>query len=387
MASIAALALASGWGSAHAADQSILVLPIEHGSLSAPLVKDLDRVARERAHAAFPGTTLMPAPALTVPDLLVAAGCAKASYTCFAGIGRTVGASQVVRVQVDGTAERAKLTVTHVRVASKRGSKHTASIDDLPNAIAIFGWHVEKGAGGDPAPLTGQIKLLTQGGLGSLEGAELFLDDQRITPAALDKLAPGEHHLIVKQQGFESVHWRGAIEGGRTETVRVEFVPEKKAEPPPPPPPPPALATAPPPPPPPSNVITGPVDGEEPEFGLFYTLIFGGAAALVGAAWVWTKLDTLSIQREVEGPAVPGNCYWPGERDTYELCQRGESREPVLWGLGIGAGALALTTLVALYLEWPDGTEPGMETEAGSQVGVSIAPTAGGAAAGLSLTF
>ncbi len=386
MTSIVAFAAASGWGAAHAADASVLVLPVEQSGLERPLVKDLDRIARERAHAAFPGTTLMPAPALTVPDLLVAAGCAKASYACFASIGRTVGATHVVRVQLEGTAARTKLIVTHVLVAKKRGSKHEATIEALPSALEIYGWHVEKGSGGNPAPLTGKIKLLTQGGLGSLEGAELLLDDQRVTPAALETLAPGEHHLIVKQQGFESVHWRGSIEGGRTETVRIEFVPEKAAPPPPPPPPP--VAAAPPPTtaPPPPTVVTGPT-GEEPEFGLFYTLIFGGATAVAGAVWIGTKLDTLALEREVEGPAVPQNCYGPGEVEMYDQCRRGEQRDTLLWGIGIATGALALTTLVALYLEWPDGTEPGFDTEAETTVGFGFAPTDGGAAAGMTLTF
>lgn len=362
---------------AEAADWSVLVLPVEQSGFDAQFVKDLDRVARERVKAAMPEASLMPAPALGVPDLLIAAGCAKASYACFAGIGRTVGATDVIRIQLEGTPKRANLIVTRVRVANKRGSKHEAKLQDFTvDAVEAYGWHVEKGAGGDPAPLTGRIKLLTAGGLGSLEGAELLLDDAKITRPALDTLVPGEHHLIIKQTGFESVHWRGRIEGGRTETVRVEFTPEKKAAPPPPPPP---VASAPPPTEPPITV-TGPVD-DEPEFGLFYTLIFGTLTAVSGAAIAYFGLKVLDLEKDTEAMRV--NCVMA---PTTPICEDGEQTEAIT-NVAIGVtAAFGIATIVALVLEWPDGSEPGMD-EDGTELSLGVAPTGDGAAAAMMLRF
>ncbi len=363
--------------SAQAADWSVLVLPVEQSSFDAQLGKALDAEARSRVKTAMPEATLMPAPALGVPDLLVAAGCAKANYACFAGIGRTVGATDVVRVQLEGTAKRVKLIVTRVRVANKRGSKHSATLKDFSmDALQVFGWHVEKGAGGSPAPLTGRIKLLTAGGLGSLDGAELFLDDQRITRPALDTLAPGEHHLIVKQTGFESVHWRGRIEGGRTETVRIEFVPEQKTAPPPPP-----VASGPPPPTgEPPVTVTGPVDGEEPEYGLFYSLILGSLTVVAGASIAYLGLQVLSTEDKVV--EMGANCEADPDQ---QICADGR-QQAALTNVAIGVTvALGVATAVALIVEWPDGSEP--EMESGPEVSFGIGPTDGGAAAAMTLRF
>lgn len=368
IAAVALLVLA-GSSAADAVDKSVLVLPVEHDGLDPNVVKNLDRLARERVEKVFASHRLLPAPALGVPDLLVAAGCSKPSAACLATIGRTVGATQVIRVQARGAPEKIRLEVQRVRVSSQKGKTYKHTIDDLtPEALPIFAWHVETAVGGRPAPLTGQIALLTEGEFGSLDGAELLLDDQRATPKDLETLAPGEHHLVVMQRGFESVHWRGFVEGGRTVTVRVKFEPVQ----------PPPVAAAPPPEAPPPAAIVG-VTPEESDDGLKVTWVFGVATGLSAVAAGAIGLSVLVTESEVEEQQI--DCF-PDDGSTPQgICEGGFFRRDLANGLWITTGALAVMTAVAFFIEVPDGSEP--ETA----VSVGFLPTPDGAAASMSLTF
>jgi hypothetical protein len=408
-----ACALAVGLASGTArAEQGVLVLSLEHEGLPAAIVKVLDAAVRDEVKASLPQYALLPPPALDLNEMQLAAGCVDASPTCLSSIGRTLGAARVVRVTTQGTAQRLKVKVLVVRTQSRKATSYDG---ELVGVDAESGpelrWHVAKGLGRDPGPLSGGIELYTASKVGALEGAEVFLDDTRVTPAALAALAPGKHRVAVHQQGFETFIWLGQVRPGRATRVGVVFEPKRvaAATPPPPapppaaaPPPPPTVtrpppvasapppgpppAAAPPPPPatPPPGVVTpGPARGPR----LLFTWVFAAGAVVAGSAGTIFAVQTQQAEREVND--APLACYDETAVDwDHPTCQRGRSRELmqfVAWG---ATGAFAAAAVAAFFLE--DGPELFSQTRDGGEgatVRVGVAPGPDGVAAGLRVDF
>lgn len=374
----------------------ILVLKLEQEGLPPAVVEALQQGLRAGVRRARRGRLLSP-PALDFAGMQLTAGCVDDGPACLATMGRPIGASRVVRTQLVGDQARSELTITVVMVRNQRRRVYQAELTDITaDSRAEVAWHASKALGGKPPPLQGGIALLMGSSIGTLEGAEFFLDDKKVSRAALEKLSPGNHRLEVHQRGFETFIWIGDVKPGRQSEVRVELKPTKVATASPPPPPPPAVETppvSPPPPaavpPPPSNtVVTGPNDSQP----IFYTFFVGGAAVLAaGTGVVFAVIgkesnDKLHELEEENGEGLYSGCVT--EKPDTELCNevnRYEDRrrlgEVGNYAAFITAGVLAATAVTVFFIEWSAGDESSMD------VAVGLAPTDGGAAAGMTVSF
>ena len=359
--------------------QSLLVLRVEHDKLDAGLSRQIDGWVRDEAKKSLPKVVLLPPPALDFPDMQMAAGCADDSPACLASIGRTLGASQVLRVQVFGAPKKAELRVALVQVQASRGAVQSEILEDVGEASeAELRYHVAKALGAKPAPLTGKITLVAEPG--ALDGAELFLDDKKVPRGALAKVEAGKHRLDVHQRDHEAFIWIGEVKGGRETVVQVELVPKRPA--------PPVAVAVPPPverrPDAPSAAAAGAPEGpaaqvftpgpEEDEGGRVYTWVLAGSAAVAAGAGVVLGLRVLSQEDQVvrEGLDCPGADY------DAAGCASGR-RTALFTNLAWGAaGGLAVGAVLAYFLE-----------DAGDDqaVDLGVAPTSGGAHATFRLRF
>ncbi len=354
-----------------AAEKAVLVLKLEHPGLEDAVVRTLDDAVRNQIKKSLPKQKLLPAPALDLPAMQVAAGCADDTASCLASIGDTMGGGLVVRVRLSGAQKKADLEITMVRVVTGKLDSYRAELREVDAASELeLRWHVEKALGFKPAPLFGTLNLVTASKMGSLEGAEIFLDDKKVPKVALERLEPGQHRLEIIQQGFENFIWVGVVRPGRETAVMVSFEPKTVAVAPPadvtPPiaeaPPPPVTLT-------PEIVASGPPE-DEPK--LRFTWIFGAGAiisATVGTvAWL---MFTTSTKPEAE--RVAGDPASPEEERVRKLAELNDqaSRQKNINYVSTGVAAgLGVATIVAFFLEGG----PDLFGRDDTQVAVGITP-------------
>lgn len=367
----------------------VLLLPVEHPGLAPSTVEALEEALRAEAKATL-DSKLLPAPALELPDLQVAAGCADASAACLGKIGRILRAAHVVRVITQGSAAELRVRVIWVQSKSGRIQEAEATLYDVdPDSAGEFRWHVARAFGRDPGPLTGRIELHTSSKIGSLAGAELFVDDKPVPAGALQRLPVGEHRVEVRKAGFETFIWLGPVRGGRATPVAVHFEPKTTPAVPGPSaipetpaiadPPPPTLGATPAQPDPPLSTE----QAVEPAPQLVYTWVFGASALVAAGAATVLAVQTQKLEDEVTDLRLA--CKTPEDRDwDHDTCRSGRSRETiqfVVWGV---SAALAGGAVAAFFLE--DG--PSLFDDEPSQAVVwGIAPTPGGVAGSLQVRF
>jgi len=386
---------------ATAAPRGVLVLPLEHQSLPTGTAEALNKAIRDEVKASLPRYKLLPPPALDLMEMQLAAGCVDASPTCLASIGRTLGAARVVRVVTRGTAERLQVKVLVVRTRNPKAFTYDAELTGVDEeSVAEFRWHVAKGLGRDPGVLSGGMELYTASKVGALAGAELFLDDSKVEPAALANLTPGKHRLEVRQQGFETFIWLGQVRPGRSTRVGVVFEPKRVASSPPPPvaPPPPApppevtppIKTAPPPvvkaPPPPVLPPPPPPVAPKEEPKLVFTWVFAAGTVLAASSGTIFGVRTLQADKEVDD--IPLSCYSEDDVDwNHPVCKKGRSSMLIQWVSWGATAALGGATIAAFFLEGGPEYFSKADGEDEPTVRWGVAPGPDGVSASLQVDF
>jgi hypothetical protein len=342
--------------------KSLLIMKLEPGTLDAELVKVLDDAVRVGARKAKKGKVL-PAPALDFAGMQLAAGCLDEGTECISAIGKTIGAERVLRVVPSGAAARLTLEFTLVEVKTAKASAYEAKLEEVTAESRVeVEWHAMIALGAKPPPLEGRIALLMGTSIGSLEGAELFLDDKKVPRSSLDSVPAGWHRLEVHQQGFETFIWQETVKAGRVVEVRVAFTPRTVAEAPPPPPP--SVDLAPAPPPPPAAVVATTPDVGSP---IVYTFVLGGAAIASGiAGTVLAAMGQMAENRlhdrAMNRAAEYVECVTGAAPSSLDLCREIEKDSDLLkpaqygsWVSFAAAGAFAIGAVVAFFFEWDSG--------------------------------
>ena len=346
--------------------RSVLVLRLEHPGLGTDFAGKLEEAMRAGVKRALPRYTLLPAPEIELAALQRAAGCVTDDRLCLVGIGRTLDAAQVVRVRLEGTRDRARLTVERVRTRSGTAERYEAELGALDeHSPAEMAWHLERAFGRNIPPLVGRVDLVAQTEPERLQGAQLRLDDKPVTAEALEEVPAGDHKIEVRQIGFEPFIWHGGVRPGRTTRVEIRWVSRMEHAP--------ELALRPAP----TSTAVGELTEESdgPDFAA--TWILGSATVI--AATASTVLAVTVLKREKDAEEEGLDCQ---DLDrNHPTCSAGR-RQALMTTIGWGVtGALAVATVTALVLEWPS-------SEAAEQpVQVGLALTRGGAAASLSLAF
>jgi hypothetical protein len=397
---------------AHAQRKSgILVLKLEAEGLPDELATALDDAVRTGVRRSKKGK-LLPAPALDFSGMQMAAGCLDDGADCLLAMGRPLGAKSVIRVAMSGNLQKATFTFTLVGLTKGRVQTYEAKLEDLDEESAEeLTWHTLAVLGARPPPLTGSIDLLMANNIGGLEGAEYFLDDNKVPKSALNSVSPGRHRLEVHQRGFETFIWIGEVKRGRNEQVRVELKPKAAVAYDPPPPagdgspvetpevnvPPPSID----PPPPPSPAITITTTPEQAP--IIYTFVVGGAAvaaAGVGVAFVVMGQSAKSALQTLRDAGTPNYqaCTGAKDGDGNEPAERIERSDPrcdpfrkdldkldrsTIGNLAgfITAGVLAAGAVGIFFLERSAGEE------VSTDVAFGVAPMPGGGAVSMTLDF
>lgn len=379
--------------------RGVLVLPMAYEGLPEATLKALNRALRAEAKRSLK-SKLLPTPALALPDLQVAAGCAGASVTCLGKIGRILRATWVVQAQIRGSAQKLRVQIQWVDTRNGKAGSADLSMQNVDaDSVTEFRWRLARAFGRDPGPLTGAINLRTVSKSGTLSGAELLVDDRPVSAIALKTLAPGEHRIEVRQRGFETFIWMGKVRGGRTTHVAVDFRPKTAAPavastPAIPTPP---IATARPddsasPAPEPAPSLGGPeaappagvqgTRGPDTAPRLVYTWIFGAGALVAAGAGTVLAVQTRKLDQDTKDD-TPLFCAESTDPDwNSDTCRKGRSRQTaqfVTWGL---VGALGVGAVVAFFLE--DGPSV---LSGDDDVALGFGPTSGGVAGSLRVRF
>lgn len=386
------LVLAVGQRAEAAPRGSLLALGLEASGLSADLVASLDAAMRAEADdVTGRRVKLLPKPAIDFEGMRLAAGCADDGPECLTTIARTMGATQVLRVRLVGDPLRARVELTVLEVSSGKAQTTTGELTEIDadsglelRILVAQAFGVKK----DAPP--GSIALSLTGS-GPLDGAELMLDDRRVEASALKRVSAGSHRLEVRQQGFETFLWRGAVRPGRETRVEVAFQPKA--------PPPVALTGAgaatpevgsgsevePPP-------TTVDASAERAGPNLVLPVILGGVAAaaiLFGSIeFGLMKSAESSLAEACRLPENAARCApTPGAGETVcdsanplDHCADGERAATLATISFVSAGVLAAGAATFLYLELTaDRSTP--------TYGGSVVPTADGASFSAYLRF
>jgi hypothetical protein len=355
-----------------AARPGLLVLRLEHDGLGRPLSTALEAAVRREVEAALVKGRMLPAPALDLESMQLAAGCSNDSPQCLASIGRTLGAAQVLRVRLSGGPKRGVAEVSLVQVSSAKVQRSEVTLGELDaESGPELGWVAARLLNPSRAAPAGALTLAPASGT-DLSGAELFLDDRAVSAQVLASLEPGRHRLDVKKRGFEGFIWIGEVRPGRSQRVEVRLEPRVAgravAETPPigarpsvdPDRAKVAVAAEPSPTAPSSRVVTWVLAGS--------TIVAAGVGGVFGAR-------VLSLESEASEARL--DCSSADfEADTCASGRAAATVANVGWAV---AGGLLVASVVAFFVEAPD------ERDASPQLG--LAPRAGGAEATLRVRF
>ncbi|MCC7386668.1 MAG: hypothetical protein IT384_32825 [Deltaproteobacteria bacterium] len=222
------LVLAVGQQAEAAPKGSLLALGLEASGLPASLVASLDAAMRAEAdEVTGRRVKLLPKPAIDFEGMRLAAGCADDGPECLTTIARTMGATQLLRARLVGDPTRARVELTVLEVGSGKAQTTTGELTEIDADSALeLRILVAQAFGVKKDAPPGSIALSLAGGSATLAGAELMLDDRGVEASALKRVSAGAHRLEVRQEGFETFLWRGAVRPGRETRVEVAFQPK-----------------------------------------------------------------------------------------------------------------------------------------------------------------
>jgi hypothetical protein len=316
---------------ANAAD-TYAIAAIDIGGDADPGLKDAiaPAVARGLDAAGAPHVTPdVVASALRARPELV--GCT--STTCLGKLGSIVGAARFVTARVDtaGAAFNVELTVltTDGPVAKKTATCEVCTMSDLADLVAKKTTELITSPGPQPVEVT--FSTTPTGGevFVSPEGADKPLRALGPSPAPLT-LAPGTYTVEARLDGYSVVRQSITIaDDGKAQTFQLALVP----------------------------IDIGPRETPAPKFHTWKWAAAGAGVLALGSGLVVLSYDGGQT------------CGTPPCRQVYETTTRGL----VLVGVGVIAGA------AAGWMFWHDAHE--------HQATATVAPTAGGASASISITF
>jgi hypothetical protein len=377
LAAIALLALLSSGprvvaAPAGAARPGLLVLRLEHEGLAKPLSSALEAAVRREVEAALVKGRLLPAPALDLESMQLAAGCSSDAPPCLASIGRTLGATQVLRVRLSGGLEKSVAEVSLVQVSSAKVQRSEVTLGELDaESGPELGWVAARLLNPSRAAPAGALTLAPASGT-DLLGAELLLDDRAVSAQALATLEPGRHRLDVKKKGFEGFIWIGEVRPGRSQRVEVRLEPRVAGR---------------------ATVETPPIGarsaadadrarvgatvepGPAPRSSRVVTWVLAGGTLV--AAGVGGIFGARVLSLEDEASTARLDCA--GADFDADTCASGRTSATVAnvgWAV---AGGLLVASAVAFFVEAPDEREPATQ--------IGLAPRAGGAEATLRVRF
>lgn len=341
--------------------RSVLVLRLEHSGVIAGRVPSLEKAMRAGIRRAVPRYRLLPAPKIELSALQRAAGCVQDGRACLVRIGRTLNATQVVRVRLDGAPTEVQLEVQGVWTRSGRAIRYEASLGPLDDqSPAELRWHLERAFGRTPPAPVGRIELVSEGAAGILDGVEVRLDDEIIPVGELAAVVAGKRRLEVRQRGFAPFVWEGQVRPGRANRVAVRWgrravgAPVNARD-----------IVAP-------TAVTGTNAGDEgPRF--VATWVLGSAAVVAASASIVLGLTVLKREKDAEAQGL--DCGGKDSRTgTCSAGRRQAALTTVGWAMTAG---LAAATATALLLEW----------RSSDPVHLGLAPTNGGASFALRLAL
>ena len=398
---VALCALGPSGAEARRRRPKLLILLLEAEDVPNNVALAVNAAVRDEAGSKTLNLELLPPPAMDFTSMQLAAACVDDGAKCLGGIGRTLGASKVMRIQLKGPPRKATFRVTVVDVRRKKSKIEDALLEDLgAESLPHVRWVVSKALGGKPPPLTGALALVIGGDEGSLDGAEILLDDKSITEASLAAIPPGRHRLEVRQKGYESFIWMGNVRPGSETLVTVKFK-SKLSVPPPPPEVTPPISKAPPPPPPvksqpgqsgqpggpkvgvsppPSTTITQ--DVQKPRLFKTWFLLGAGVASLA-AAFPFVVIGKNANDRlneiNSDNPGLYNFCATSDSPMTQCEDIRGDRRTVLIASVG-NISAFALAGVFGALTVWQFFAEDG-------PLLFSASPTADGGQASMRLRF
>ncbi|MCB9653855.1 MAG: hypothetical protein H6729_06965 [Deltaproteobacteria bacterium] len=207
---------------ASAVSERILILKLEGKAIPRKILDRLQGASRGAIEDVVGANTrILPTPALDLPSMLLAAGCSDETTVCLTEIGRTLGATGVLRVVLKGSVERAQVSLVYVRMDGRPAIARSFDLVGLDEeSAAEFRWHVCRALGGSPEPLYGEVKIVTPDGAG-LADASIFVNEQLMRPEDLRRLPPGDYRIEVRRPGFDPGTWMGLVRGGRATIVPI----------------------------------------------------------------------------------------------------------------------------------------------------------------------
>lgn len=380
------------------ANKSILLVEMQGEGIKDEMLNLYDEMLRLEVKEVS-GLNVLPKPALDFEGMKLAAGCA-GGPECLRVIGRMTGAGAVLQSTLSGTNDRAKIEFVLVDVRSGKEKTLLRELVDLDgDDHSEFRNYVAELFGVKRTPDPGQIQLTLKSSLVSLESAEIFLDDQKVSLSRLAGVEPGNHRLEVRMEGYETFIWIGAVREARTTEVTVELKPAAAATP--------SIGTVTPP----GDKTTSPSLGPDstttvetkedlekrgPE-SLLFTWILGGSSVVAGVTSAIFFFHKTSIENDLQERQLRGELGQPAidpstNEPTYcyqgspiaEECLAGKTANVRNVGFGIAAGVLAVGAFTAFMVEtsyfttWPFGG--GSSKDGGVAFSPSVSPVPGGGA-------
>ncbi|MBK8014753.1 MAG: carboxypeptidase regulatory-like domain-containing protein [Deltaproteobacteria bacterium] len=383
--------------------ERILILKLEGKAIPGKILDLLQAASRDAVQDVLGAKVrILPTPALDLSSMLLAAGCSDETTVCLAEIGRTLGATGVLRVVLKGSVERAQVSVVFVPMDNNPPTARTYDLVGLDEESAPeFRWHLCRALGGSPEPLYGEVKIVTPDGAG-LADASIFVNEQLMRPDDLRRLPPGDYRIEVRRPGFDPGTWMGLVRGGRETTVPIAPKPRLRPSP--------AesaiaqsrSATEP------SHSPRGPdgarvdrgtgpvrrAQGEPVRLtfppvdpgagGMTVTWILGAGSAVSTALWGiwylrWQDAERAAGRQGYQCRTASGQ---PAPDAKFSVCRDGQALANQTLGLGVVAGSFVASTIVAFVLE--GGFSSSSDARA-TEVGFVPAP--GGALAAVSWRF
>ncbi|MEL7370445.1 MAG: hypothetical protein AAFN74_16115, partial [Myxococcota bacterium] len=224
-------------------------------------------------------------------------------------------------------------------------------------------WHVATALGARPAPLPGRLVLRAV--RGQLTGAIILLDQRQVGSAALRQVNPGRHRLEIRRRGYRPFIWAGEVRPAQDTSIIVKMVPRVSS-----------VSSD-------TTLTETTPRAVEDDGGPVWTWVLGaGAVVAAGTAAVF-GVQVLNLESEAERLTLDCN----GEGRNSDTCKNGRDRALIAnisWG---AAGALAVSAVVAYFIESSDGDSSTAKSSPLDDARFGVAPTADGMAASFEVSF